>query len=128
MSSSIREERQYILFSDLLMFVKPKSTKLHYKGHLILERARIRSLTKQEASGFDHCIEIVSSFSGVDNLNTTFIGAPSVHILCVGSEDARKEWLTKLDYVIKKLDKIAVSKQGIKQTNYIQLLSDMKIV
>lgn len=113
MSNTMREKRHCVLFSDMLVFLKPKTEgKLHYKGHLVLERARVRPLLKEEASGFAYCIEIVSSFSGVDNLNTTFIGAPTVYVLCMGSEEARNEWLSKLEYVIKKLEKIAVTKYG----------------
>jgi hypothetical protein len=111
--SATKTTFHYILFSDLLIFVKRKSEeKLNYKGQLVLERARARSLTQEEASGHANCIEIVPSFSGIDNLNTTFIGAPTVHILCAGSEEARNEWLLKLDYVIKRLDKIATAKKG----------------
>lgn len=110
------EERHYILFSDMLVFVKPKPegkiTKLQYKGHLVLERARVRPLTKEEAAGFPYCIEIISSFSGVDNLNTTFIGSSSVHILNIGTEQDRKEWLSKLESVIQNLDKIAAAKHS----------------
>lgn len=114
---SMGEERHYMLFSDLLVFVRPKVegkvTRLQYKGHLVLERARVRSLTKDEAGGIAHCIEIVSSFSGVDNLNTTFIAAPTVHILYVGSDAERDEWVAKLEKVIANLDKIAAAKHGI---------------
>ncbi|KAL7319753.1 hypothetical protein PS15m_002851 [Mucor circinelloides] len=113
---SMGEERHYMLFSDLLVFVRPKVegkvTRLQYKGHLVLERARVRSLTKDEAGGIAHCIEIVSSFSGVDNLNTTFIAAPTVHILYVGSDAERDEWVAKLEKVIANLDKIAAAKHA----------------
>lgn len=114
---SMGEERHYMLFSDLLVFVRPKVegkvTRLQYKGHLVLERARVRPLAKDEAGGIAHCIEIVSSFSGVDNLNTTFIAAPTVHILYVGSDAERDEWVSKLEKVIANLDKIAAAKHGM---------------
>ncbi|CAO3628972.1 unnamed protein product [Mucor hiemalis] len=113
---SMGEERHYMLFTDMLVFVRPKVegkvTKLQYKGHLTLDRARVRSLTKEEACGIAHCIEITSSFSGVDNLNTTFIAAPTVHVLYIGSDEGRNEWLQKLEDVIEKLDKIAMAKHG----------------
>lgn len=108
---SIGEERHYMLFSDLLAFVKPKVegkvTRLQYKGHLTLERTRVRALSKEEAGGIAHCIELVSSFSGVDNLNTTFIAAPTVHILYIGSDQERDEWLAKLESVIENLNRMA---------------------
>ncbi|KAI8380067.1 Dbl homology domain-containing protein [Blakeslea trispora] len=113
---SLGEERHYILFSDLLVFVRPKvegkTTRLHYKGHLTLERARVRSLSKEEAGGIAHCIELISSFSGVDNLNTTFIAAPTVHILYVGSDTEREEWIKQLENVIESLDRLASVKQA----------------
>jgi hypothetical protein len=113
---SMGEERTYILFSDLLAFVRPKvegkSTKLQYKGHLTLERARVRALTKEEAGGIAHCIEVTSSFAGVDNLNTTFIAAPTVLVLYIGSNEERDEWLINLDRVIDNLDKMALAKHG----------------
>ncbi|OBZ82583.1 FYVE, RhoGEF and PH domain-containing protein 4 [Choanephora cucurbitarum] len=113
---SLGEERHYILFTDLLVFVRPKvegkTTKLHYKGHLSLERARVRSLSKEEAGGIAHCIELISSFSGVDNLNTTFVASPTVHVLYVGSDKERDEWLKQLENVISNLDRIASVKQA----------------
>ncbi|CEP19143.1 hypothetical protein [Parasitella parasitica] len=121
---SMGEERHYILFSDLLVFVRPKTddktTRLQYKGHLVLERARVRPLTKEEAGGIAHCIEIVSSFSGVDNLNTTFIAAPTVHILYIGSDAERNNWVAKLEKVIASLDKIAAAKHAQATRRMIQ--------
>ncbi|KAI8982118.1 Dbl homology domain-containing protein [Mycotypha africana] len=111
-AKSSSEERYYLLFSDFLVFVRTKTTKLQYKGHLILERARIRPLTKEEAGGFPNCIEITSSFSGVDNLNTTFIGAPTVHVLHADTEENRNRWLYALEKVIVNLDKMAAAKHG----------------
>lgn len=110
------EERTYMLFSDLLVFVRPKNegkvTKLQYKGHLTLERSRVRALTKEEAGGIAHCIEITSSFAGVDNLNTTFIAAPTVHVLYIGSDPERDAWVAALQRVIDNLDKMALAKHG----------------
>lgn len=122
---SMGEERHYMLFSDLLVFVKPKVeskvTRLQYKGHMTLERAQIRALTKEEAGGIGHCIEITSSFSGVDNLNTTFIATPTVHVLYIGSEEEREQWLKKLKKVVENLDKLASAKQG-KLVSFIIIL------
>jgi hypothetical protein len=114
---SMGEERNYLLFTDLLVFVKPKQdgkqTVLQYKGHLGLERSRVRALSKEDTGGISHCIEITSSFSGIDNLNTTYIAAPTVHILYTGSDEECTEWLNKLEAVIDNLDKIALAKHGI---------------
>lgn len=113
---SMGEERNYMLFSDLLLFVRPKVeakvTRLQYKGHLTLERAKIRALNKEEAGGIGHCIEITSSFSGVDNLNSTFVASPTIHVLYIGSEEERTHWLKCLKKVIDNLDKIALAKHG----------------
>ncbi|KAI9248516.1 Dbl homology domain-containing protein [Phascolomyces articulosus] len=108
-SRSTGEERTYFLFSDLLAFVRPKQdgkrTILQYKGHITLERARVRGLTTDEAGGQEHCIEIVSSFQGVDTLNTTYMGAPTTHVLCCNSKEEQEEWLKQLDLVITLLDR-----------------------
>jgi hypothetical protein len=113
---SMGEERNYLLFTDLLVFVKPKQesryTVLQYKGHLSLERARVRVLGKEETGGISHCIEITSSFSGVDNLNTTYIGSPTVHVLYTGSDEDCQDWFAKLEAVIANLDKIMMAKRS----------------
>ncbi|KAI9480247.1 Dbl homology domain-containing protein [Zychaea mexicana] len=110
-SRSTGEERTYFLFSDLLAFVRPKQdgkrTLLQYKGHITLERARVRALTAEEAGAQDHCIEIVSSFQGVDTLNTTYMGAPTTHVLCTNSKEEQEEWLKQLEVVIHSLDRAA---------------------
>ncbi|KAI7896749.1 Dbl homology domain-containing protein [Mucor mucedo] len=121
---SMGEERNYMLFNDLLLFVKPKVegkvTRLQYKGHLTLERAKIRSLTKEEAGGIAHCIEITCSMAGVDNLNSTFVGASTTHVLYIGSDRGRDVWLKSLDLVILNLDKIAMAKHAQTTRRMIQ--------
>ncbi|ORY90992.1 Dbl homology domain-containing protein [Syncephalastrum racemosum] len=108
------EERTYFLFSDLLAIVRPKQegnrTVLQYKGHLNLERARIRALSADEAGGQDHCLEIVSSFQGVDTLNTTYMGAPTTHVLRTNSKEDLDKWLKHLEIVIHRLDRAAKAK------------------
>ncbi|KAI8341773.1 Dbl homology domain-containing protein [Chlamydoabsidia padenii] len=110
-SKSMGEERTYILFSDLLVFVRPKQegqrTVLQYKGHIGLEQARIRPLDQDEAAGQNYCIEIVSSYQGVDNLNSTFMGASTTHVLHTHSLDEQQIWLRKLDKVIERLNREA---------------------
>ncbi|GAA5810915.1 hypothetical protein MFLAVUS_004343 [Mucor flavus] len=121
---SMGEERNYMLFSDLLLFVRPKVeakvTRLQYKGHLTLERAKIRALSKEEAGGIGHCIEITSSFSGVDNLNSTFVASPTIHVLYIGSEEDRTHWLKCLKKVIDNLDKIALAKHAQASRRMVQ--------
>ncbi|KAG0736162.1 hypothetical protein G6F57_013536 [Rhizopus arrhizus] len=114
-SRSLGEERIYLLFTDVLLFVKPvdqKGPRLQYKGHITLDRARVRSMTKEEAGGVDHCIELIPSIAGVDNLNTTFVGTTSAHVLYVGSEAEQKMWIERLNYVIHNLDRLAMMKQA----------------
>ncbi|KAI9487261.1 MAG: Dbl homology domain-containing protein [Benjaminiella poitrasii] len=123
-TKSIGEERLYMLFSDMLVFAKPKieakMAKLQYKGHLMLERAKVRVMSKEETDGIASCLEIVSSFSGVDNLNTTFIAGPTVHILHLRSDSEREIWLAKLECVIEKLNKIAAVKHAQATRRMIQ--------
>lgn len=112
---SMGEERIYLLFTDVLLFVKPvdqKGPRLQYKGHITLDRARVRAMTKEEAGGVEHCIELIPSIAGVDNLNTTFVGTTSAHVLYVGSEADQKIWIERLNYVIHNLDRLAMMKQG----------------
>lgn len=113
-SRSLGEERRYILFTDMLVFVKhvEQKDRLIYKGHLTLDRVRVRALSKEEAGGIAHCIELIPSVSGIDNLNTTFVGTTSAIVLYVGSEEERKVWIDGLNFVIGHLDRIAMMKQG----------------
>ncbi|KAI9321251.1 Dbl homology domain-containing protein [Dichotomocladium elegans] len=108
---STSEERTYFLFSDQLVIVRPRQvdqrTVLQYKGHLVLERARVRALAPEDASGQEHCFELVSSFHGVDTLNTTYMGSSTVHILKAKSQQDKEEWIQKLQQVIDTLDAAA---------------------
>lgn len=113
-SRSLGEERRYILFTDMLVFVKhvEQKDRLIYKGHLTLDRVRVRALSKEEAGGIAHCIELIPSVSGIDNLNTTYVGTTSAIVLYVGSDEERKVWIDGLNFVIGHLDRIAMMKQG----------------
>ncbi|KAI7854292.1 Dbl homology domain-containing protein [Circinella umbellata] len=117
-SRSTGDERTYFLFSDLLAIVRPKQdnkrTILQYKGHITLERARVRALTSEEAGGQEYCIEIVSSFQGVDTLNTTYMGSAATHVLCTNSKEEQEEWLKQLDLVITILDRASAKAQNSK--------------
>ncbi|KAI9271390.1 Dbl homology domain-containing protein [Sporodiniella umbellata] len=122
---SVGEERKYVLFSDFLVFArviqqKDTTTRLQYKGHIVLDRARVRSLTKEEAGGIAHCIELLPSMAGIDNLNSTYVGTATPHILYVGSEEERKMWVEHLNLVIQNLDRIALMKQAQAHKRKIQ--------
>ncbi|KAG1042899.1 hypothetical protein G6F43_011789 [Rhizopus delemar] len=106
------EDRAYFLFSDMLVFAKRKSSSsLLYKGHIILERAKIRLLSKEEVTGENHCIEIISSFQGVDSLNTTFMASPTAHIMKTSSENEQLKWKYYLESIVAKIDQMAMQQK-----------------
>ncbi|KAG0782947.1 hypothetical protein G6F21_010821 [Rhizopus arrhizus] len=106
------EDRAYFLFSDMLVFAKRKSSSsLLYKGHIILERAKVRLLSKEEATGENHCIEIISSFQGVDSLNTTFMASPTAHIMKTSSENEQLKWKYYLESIVAKIDQMAMQQK-----------------
>ncbi|CAO3610865.1 unnamed protein product [Cunninghamella echinulata] len=110
-TKSVGEERTYILFSDLLVFVRPRQeqqkTTLQYKGHIPLEQARVRVLPESETGGQPFCIEIASSIRGVDNIQSTYVGNSSTHVLHTSSLEEQELWLRKLEYVIARIDRHA---------------------
>ncbi|KAI9302260.1 Dbl homology domain-containing protein [Cunninghamella echinulata] len=116
-TKSVGEERTYILFSDLLVFVRPKQeqqkTMLQYKGHIPLEQARVRVLPESETGGQPFCIEIASSIRGVDNIQSTYVGNSSTHVLHTSSLEEQELWLRKLEYVIARIDRHAARLKGI---------------
>lgn len=107
------DERIYFLFSDILVFARVKQSALHYKGHLTLERARIRALSSEETDGNNEwSIEITSSFQGVDTLNTTFMGSPTVHVMHFSNKEDQARWIKYLEVVVDKLAQTAVHNKG----------------
>ncbi|CEI96745.1 hypothetical protein RMCBS344292_10899 [Rhizopus microsporus] len=126
-SRSVGEERKYILFTDMLVYVKPMqqkgTTRLQYKGHIVLDRAKVRLLSKEEAGGIAHCFELTPSHAGVDSLNTTFVSTAPSFVLYVGSDEERKEWISKLTDVIDNLDRLAMIKQAHANRKRIQDLA-----
>lgn len=110
-TAPLSEDRIYILFSDMLVVVRPKQesngrTVLQYKDAIPLERARIRRLPEPE-----HCIEIISALQGVDTLNTTFVGSSNVHLMYTSSSEEQETWYTHLTAVVRRLDRaLAASK------------------
>lgn len=105
--SGAGEERAYFLFSDMLVYAKRKKFALQYKGHIQLERAQVREISKEEADGNSDCIEIVSSFQGVDSLNTTFMASPTAHVMKIADKDDLSKWKACLEAVIAKNEKVA---------------------
>ncbi|ORY93849.1 Dbl homology domain-containing protein [Syncephalastrum racemosum] len=112
-TTPLNEDRIYILFSDMLVIVRPKQegtgrTVLQYKDAIPLERARIRRLSEPE-----NCIEITSALQGVDTLNTTFVGSSNVHLMYTSSSEEQETWYTHLTAVVRRLDRaLAASKSA----------------
>lgn len=102
------EDKTYFLFSDLLVFAKQKQNALQYKGHIPLERAKVRALPNDE----DWSIEITCPFQGVDSLNSTFVGSSSTHIIKTLSEQDQSRWLRCMEIVIARLDKTQHNKSN----------------
>lgn len=120
------EDRAYFLFSDMLVFAKRKSSSsLLYKGHIILERAKVRLLSKEEATGESHCIEIISSFQGVDSLNTTFMASPTAHIMKTSSENEQLKWKYYLESIVAKIDQMAMQQKGMHCNLYCNQSTDI---
>lgn len=92
---SLAEERVCILFNDILVLAKQKSTGLHYKNHINLHKAKIRSLQK------DYSIEITCPFHGVDTTAIT----PSVHVLRTFKKEDQLKWLSYLEATVIQLEK-----------------------
>ncbi|KAI9321239.1 Dbl homology domain-containing protein, partial [Dichotomocladium elegans] len=101
---SPEEEQTCFLFSDMLVFVRPKQEKgktlLQYKDHINLEQARIRAPDACETKGKEHCVEIISSIQGVDTLNTTYMGTRQVYMLHTSSAEDQQRWVKKLQEVV----------------------------
>lgn len=102
------DDKTYFLFSDLLVFAKQKQSSLQYKGHIPLERAKVRALLNDE----DWSVEITCPFQGVDSLNSTFVGSSSTHVIKTLSEHDQTKWLRCMEIVIAKLDKMQHNKSN----------------
>ncbi|KAI8097995.1 Dbl homology domain-containing protein [Gilbertella persicaria] len=105
------EDRSYFLFSDILVFAKKKNNGLQYKGHIVLDRAKVRALTAQESGLEDWSIEITSSFQGVDSLNTTFMSTPTVHVLRTSGPQDQMRWIACIEKLIALLERARQIKQ-----------------
>lgn len=106
--SNTQEERTYFLFSDMLVYVRRKQNNLQYKGHIQLERAKIRLLPKDEVNEEGYCIEIISSFQGVDSLNTTFMASPTVHIMKLPSKAEQMKWKACLENSVSRIEQLTM--------------------
>ncbi|KAI7905093.1 Dbl homology domain-containing protein [Cokeromyces recurvatus] len=94
---SSSSNRSYFLFSDIFVIARRKhSGILQYKGHIVLDRAKVRALTKED----DWSIEISSPFQGVDSLNTTFMVSPTSHIISTYSQEEQTKWILYLKNTI----------------------------
>ncbi|KAI8144713.1 Dbl homology domain-containing protein [Fennellomyces sp. T-0311] len=105
-SRMVGERRLYILFSDFLAFVRPRqhSEVLQYKGHLNLERARVKPMAPEEVNGRENCIGITPLYQGVDIIDTTLMTYPTIHVIQLSSPTEQQEWLDKVSMVINKLN------------------------
>ncbi|KAG2208496.1 hypothetical protein INT47_010192 [Mucor saturninus] len=91
------EETCYFLFSDMLVFARQKSNTLQYKGHILLQKSKVRPNVN------DFSVEIICPFQGVDSLNTTFMGSPTTHVIRTLNKIDQTKWITCLEAVITKL-------------------------
>lgn len=121
--SSAAEDRLYILFSDMLVIVRPKKdgerTLLQYKTMVPLERATVRALPPSEAGGQEYCIEINSPYQGVDALNTTVVGSATQHILPTDNAEDQEKWIKRLKAVIHNLDRENAASKCEQQTGLL---------
>lgn len=91
------EETCYFLYSDMLVYARQKSNSLHYKGHFLLEKSKVKPNPN------DFSIEIICPFQGVDSLNTTFMSSPTTHVIRTQNEIDQTKWVASLETVITKL-------------------------
>ncbi|KAI9253262.1 Dbl homology domain-containing protein [Helicostylum pulchrum] len=94
------EDTVYFLFTDILVFAKQKSNSLQYKGHIILDRTKVRAAPNNN----DFSVEVMCPYQGVDSLNSTFMSSPSTHVIRTSSRADQLKWITNLETVISKLE------------------------
>ncbi|KAL9559631.1 hypothetical protein MBANPS3_000337 [Mucor bainieri] len=104
------EDLSYFLFSDMLVYAKQKQSTLQYKGHIVLNRAKIRALSPEESIEDGWSIEITSPFQGVDSLNTTFVGSPTAQVIHTYSKQDQTKWVSCLEAIVTRLDQTQQSK------------------
>ena len=97
-------QESYFLFSDMVVFTKQKQPALVYKGHIPLERGKVKALKE------DFSIELTCPFQSVDSLNSTFVGSSSTHIIKTMSESDQSKWLRVTEIVIARLDRTQQNK------------------
>lgn len=106
-SSTAVEDLTYFLFSDILVFAKSKPNCLQYKGHVSLERSKVRPIS---VGNKEFSVELMSPYQGVDSLNTTFMGSPSTHVIRTSTKAEQAKWIHCLELVISKLNQQKHSK------------------
>lgn len=119
---TLGDSHSCVLFSDMLVFVRPKQeghATLQYKGHIPLEHAKVRKLTREEAGG-DNALELISSLKGVDTLNSTIMATSTNHILFAHTKEDQDIWAHKLQKVISKLDQLEAIATGKKKKETIK--------
>lgn len=104
------EDLTYFLFSDMLVYAKKKQSALQYKGHTMLNRAKIRALSPEESIEDGWSIEITSPFQGVDSLNTTFMGSPTAQIIHTYNKQDQTKWVSCLEAIVIRLDQTQQNK------------------
>lgn len=104
------EDLSYFLFSDMLVYAKQKQSTLQYKGHIVLNRAKIRALSPEESIEDGWSIEITSPFQGVDSLNTTFMGSPTAQVIHTYNKQDQMKWASCLETIVARLDQTQQSK------------------
>ncbi|KAI9278581.1 Dbl homology domain-containing protein [Phascolomyces articulosus] len=112
-SRVVGEKRVYFLFSEFLAFARPRRQQQHdvlhvqyqYKGHLNLERARVKRVAPEDASGREFCIGITPLYQGAELLDTTLMSQyAATHVIQLNNAQEQKLWLEKLNQVIHKLN------------------------
>ncbi|KAG2224956.1 hypothetical protein INT45_000077 [Circinella minor] len=121
--SKISETRVYFLFSDFIIFVRPRrqqqneteNVQFQYRGHLNLEQAQIKLMAPQEVSGKENCVGITPYFHGVELVDTVAMmqNPPITHVMQLNSAQEQEEWLENLTIVVNKLNSLASKRQNV---------------
>ena len=121
-TSKVGEKRTYFLFSDFVIFARPRRQQqneteivhFQYKGHLNLEQAQIKLMAPQEVSGRENCVGITPYFHGVELVDTVAMmqNPPVIHVMQLNNAQEQEEWLEKLTIAVNKLNSRTDKKQS----------------